>query len=250
MAQRLKMDTVYWACRSGGMQLSPTHWDFEVRSIFPPSQGAALTCLTLSTLTCQDQHSSSTEILERWFWHRVITLWIALLQTDTDATVRKSKTKKIKRVVNVYLDCFILKKTNDVYGCPLYKWCRFFKTKPSLGSKRFSNLKLFDADTQCTQRKATKMMQEIKRVSKTSVVCIMWMSRLPLCAEMMIIVICAGDLLGHDNSATAVWLRIISLIEQTMWALFFHSWQKKITHLPNGFRQQPFGPANLPSLWK
>lgn len=63
--QRLKAGTVDWACRGGGVQLSPTHWDFEAGSVLLPSLGSALTCLTLPTVTCQDQHSSSGETEER-----------------------------------------------------------------------------------------------------------------------------------------------------------------------------------------
>lgn len=63
--QRLKASTVDWACWGGSMQLSPTHWDFEASAILPPSLGPALTCLTLPTVTCQDQHSSSRKTEER-----------------------------------------------------------------------------------------------------------------------------------------------------------------------------------------
>ncbi|KAK5914984.1 hypothetical protein CesoFtcFv8_000619 [Champsocephalus esox] len=46
------------------MRLSPPHWDFEASSFLPPSLGSALTCLTLPTVTCQHQHSSSGETEE------------------------------------------------------------------------------------------------------------------------------------------------------------------------------------------
>lgn len=68
-------------------------------------------------------------------------------------------------------------------------------------------------------RKERRWILWFGRVSKTSVVCIMWVSRVERCGETVIIVICWDDLLGHDNSATVVWLWISTLIEQKMWAL-------------------------------
>lgn len=99
----LKAGTVDWVCRGGSIQLSPTHWDFEASSIFPPSLGWAPACL--STVTCQDQHSSSRRTEERigWiFWHTAPTICFRELNRDwtktipvahwqTDATHRKAE---------------------------------------------------------------------------------------------------------------------------------------------------------------
>lgn len=71
----------------------------------------------------------------------------------------------------------------------------------------------------CEKRKRRRIYSDLEECQKTSVVCIMWVSRLERCGETVIIVICRDDLLGHDNSATVVWLWISTLIEQEMWAL-------------------------------
>lgn len=82
---------------------------------------------------------------------------------------------------------------------------------PRFGPKLFSNLtimKKFNTTTHFTQRKMTKKNQPKKEGEssdlETSVVCIIWVSRLDGCSEILIIVICKDDLLGHDNSATVV----------------------------------------------
>lgn len=77
------------------------------------------------------------------------------------------------------------------------------------------------------KKKERRWIQWFGRVSKTSLVCIMWVSRLERCGETVIIVICQDDLLGHDNSATPVRLWISTLKEQKMWVLLSTRRRKK-----------------------
>lgn len=103
---KIKGGTVDWACWGGSMRLSPPHWDFEASSFLPPSLGSALTCLTLPTVTCQHQHSSSGETEEsrgpaEYFWNNLHFLFqttqqrwtktVTAVYSQSDATISRAE---------------------------------------------------------------------------------------------------------------------------------------------------------------
>lgn len=66
-------------------------------------------------------------------------------------------------------------------------------------------MKMFNTTTHRKMTKTKKQKREGESSDlETSVICIIWVSRLKGCSEKVIIVICKDDLLRHDNSATAV----------------------------------------------